>query len=498
MIKMSCRKKMAVNSRKDAIIIPVYKNIQSLRQITGKKIDDELHAVLDSDYFNFENNEIRSFYAEVNKKLKKIYLLNIPREVDYPEMYRGLGAMTASMLAVDKIDSFSLIAFEDIYNEKKDFSATTSFMEGVLFSLYAFDRYKSKKEPLLPEEVEIITGNNRLKRYIDDLIPEWQDTFASVNMAKDLVNTPPNDLTPAIFADFINKNAHAGVSVEVMDAAKINEVGMGLVAAVGVGSANEPRFVRLTYKGAPESERNVALVGKGVTFDSGGTNLKPTGSMETMKSDMGGAAAVFATVNLIAARGLKVNVNGYIPLVENIIGGSAFRPGDIVKSLSGKTVEVLNTDAEGRLILADALYLATSTDPEVIVDMATLTGACVVALGEYCAGLFSNRKFLSKNISDISSKVGEDVWELPLYESYAEQLKSKNADLQNMGAGRNGGAILAALFLKEFVENYPWIHLDIAGPAFIGAKHPVFGKNASGFGIRLLYHFIKAHYTKQD
>jgi leucyl aminopeptidase len=215
-----------------------------------------------------------------------------------------------------------------------------------------------------------------------------------------------------------------------------------------------------------------------------------------MKDDMSGAATVFAIINLAAAQNLPININAYIPIVENIIGGRATRPGDVVKSLSGKTVEILNTDAEGRLILADALYMATKTDPEIIIDIATLTGACLIALGDHCAGLFSNRKFLSKNISEASAEVGEDLWELPLYENYAKRLKSQIADIQNMGtSGRNGGTILAALFLKEFVDNYPWVHLDVAGTAFVEEKHPVFGSQATGFGVRLIYQFIKKNYV---
>jgi leucyl aminopeptidase len=398
-------------------------------------------------------------------------------------------------LSSDKIYSFSVIAFEDIYNEKKNFTCTTAFMEGVMFGLYSFDRYKTKKNSHTLEEAEIITNITRLKTYIDTNMAELNDIFTHVNIAKDLTNAPANDLTPAAFADYIAGNAHPSLKVTVWDEKEIAARGMNLIASVGRGSDNPPRFIQVSYSGAAETTHNVAIVGKGVTFDSGGTNLKPTGGLEKMKSDMSGAAAVFAIVNLAASRNMPVNINAYMPMVENTIGGAAFRPGDIVKSFSGKTVEILNTDAEGRLILADALYLATKTDPEIIIDIATLTGACVVALGERCAGLFSNRKFLSKHMSDVSSEVGEDVWELPLYEGYAGKLKSKNADLHNRPSGaKDGGAILAALFLKEFVENYPWVHLDIAGPAFLGEEHPVFGSQATGFGVHLIYKFIKKHY----
>ncbi|MDR0453896.1 MAG: leucyl aminopeptidase [Deferribacteraceae bacterium] len=494
-IKISCRKKLALNSRKDAIIIPVYKNIPPLRTITGKKIDDELRAVLDSDYFNFDEKEIKSFYAEINKKLKKIYIIHTPKEINDAKIYREMGAKTAGILGEDKICSFSLIAFEDVYNKKKDFVCTTAFMEGVMFSLYSFDAYKTKKDANALEEVEIITNVNRLKTYIDNNMSEWNSIFTYVAMARDLVNTPPNILTPAGFADYAEEHTLPNIKKDIWDEKEIAANGLNLVKSVGQGSANPPRFIHLYYEGFPGKTKNIALVGKGVTFDSGGTNLKPTESLEKMKSDMGGAAAVYAVINLAALQSLPVNIHAYIPLVENIIGSNALRPGDIIKSFSGKSVEIMNTDAEGRLILADAISLATKTDPEIIIDIATLTGACVIALGEFCAGLFSNRKFLSKYISDAAYKVGEDVWELPLYEGYSEKLKSKNADIRNIASGpKYGGSIIAALFLKEFVENYPWIHLDIAGTAFIESKHPVFGAQATGFGVRLIYQFIKTHY----
>lgn len=496
-MKISCRRKIAIHSRKDAILIPVYKNIKPMRLITGKKIDDELHEIIQSDYFNFEEKEIKSFYMELNRKLKKIYLIHAPKEQEASREYMALGAKMAHILKNDKIMTFSMISFEDIYNEKRDFSSTQGFLEGLMFGVYGYDRFKTKKDASAPMEIEIITGMLKLKRFIDEKADEWNTVFENVNIARDLTNTPSNYLTPEIFARTAQKKAPANMKVTVWDIHGIRENGLNLVEAVGKGSANKPYFLKLEYKGNPVSESNVALVGKGVTFDSGGSNLKPTGSMEEMKTDMAGAAVVYATTKLAADLKLKVNINAYIPLVENIIGGDALKPGDVITSASGKTVEIMNTDAEGRLILADALYTATKTDPEAIIDMATLTGGCVVALGPFCAGLFTNRKFLSKQVSDVSGETGEDVWELPLFEDYAKGINSKVADMQNMSTfKREGGAIHAALFLRQFVDNYPWIHIDIAGTAYLETPHPIFGTGASGFGVRLLYKFIKDHYSE--
>ena len=494
-MKISCRRKIAVHSRKDAILIPVYKNIKPLRLITGKKLDDELHEIIQSDYFNFEAKEIKSFYMELNRKLKKIYLINAPKEQDEAKLYMALGSKMAKILKDDKITSFSLISFEDIYNEKRDFSSTQGFIEGLMFGSYIFDKFKTKKESPTVLELEVITAMPKLKRFIDDRAEEWNTIFENVKLAKDFTNTPANFLTPQIFAETMVKEAPENLEVTLWDSEEIRKNGLNLVDAVGKGSANKPYFVKLQYKGNPESDSNIALVGKGITFDTGGVNLKPTGFLEDMKTDMAGAATVYGTVRLIAMMNLKVNVNAYIPLAENALGGNSVKTSDIITSASGKTVEIMNTDAEGRLILADALFTATQTDPEIIIDMATLTGGCVVALGPFCAGLFTNRKFLSKQISDVSNQTAEDVWELPLFEDYEEGINSDIADIQNMSSfKREGAAIHAALFLRQFVDNYPWVHIDIAGTAYFERSHPVFGKGASGFGVRLLYHFIKNQY----
>jgi leucyl aminopeptidase len=498
-MKISCRKKTAFNSRKEAVIIPVYKNIGSLKLLTGKRIDDEITNIVASDYFNFEDKEIKSFYIEMKKKLKRIFLVNIPKEPEDSRYYLELGAKFSKIIRKDKLFSFSLVSFEDIYNEKRDSNYTKSFIEGLLFGLYSFESYKSKKESFDFEEIEVITAFTKLKKYIDSTAERWTTIFDNVYLVRDLVNTPPNDLTPESFAERMLQEADEQLSVAVYDEERIKEEGLNLIYTVGKGSEHRPRFVTLGYNGDPETEKHIALVGKGVTFDSGGSNLKPTGSMETMKIDMAGAATVFGLTKLIKELGLKVNIKSYLPLVENTIGYSAYRPGDVIESASGKTVEVLNTDAEGRLILADALHTATKTDPEVIIDLATLTGACVVALGSYCAGLFSNRKFLAKNISDLSGDTGEDIWELPMLKAYEKRIKSDIADLRNIARQKGeAGSTIAALFLREFVDNWPWIHLDIAGPAYLEEEHPIFGKHASGFGVRLLLEFIERYYTRND
>ncbi|HCW93695.1 MAG TPA: leucyl aminopeptidase, partial [Flexistipes sinusarabici] len=361
-----------------------------------------------------------------------------------------------------------ILSFEDIAGEKKDFDHIKSFIEGIYFGLYEFSYYKSKKENYELEEIEVITSSTKLKKYMDTYSEEIKTLFGYVYKAKDLINYPAGDIVPDTFCRYLKKNLPEGVKLTEYDHNELKSKNFNLIYTVGKGSENKPKLAVLEYRGDSESDKSIALVGKGVTFDSGGTNLKPTGSIETMKTDMAGAATVYAVVSALAESGVKVNIYAYLPLAENTIGGAAYKPGDIIKSYSGKTVEILNTDAEGRLIMADALSFAIEKDPEIVIDIATLTGACVIALGSHCAGLISNRKFLAKNISDISYDISEDIWELPLYEGYTDRIKGKIADLQNISTKkREAGTTIAGLFLREFINNYPWIHLDIAGTAFL-------------------------------
>jgi len=499
-MKISCRKKTALNSKKDAVLIPVYRNMRPLKALTGKKIEDEINEMMGSGYFSFEEKEFTGFFMEIGGKLKKIYLLTVPKDPADYKYYTELGSSFAQLLKKERITSFSILSFEDIYMEKRDTLYTKSFLDGFLFGQYSYDAFKTKTDKNYQfEEAEVITAFTKLKRYVDENAENWNLAFESIYMAKDLINTPPADLTPETFAEKAMELADENLKVQVISDQKVLKKDFPLVHAVGKGSSNPPRFVTLEYTGAPGSSQHIALVGKGVTFDSGGTNLKPSGSIEDMKVDMSGAATVLAVTKIARDTGMKVNIKTYIPMVENIIGTCAYRPGDILTSKMGKTIEILNTDAEGRLILADALYTATKTDPEVIIDVATLTGACVVALGSFCAGLFSNRKFLAKNISDVSNELGEDIWELPLLEAYQPRIKSDIADLRNISKQKGeAGSTIAGLFLQEFVDNWPWIHLDIAGPAYLNEAHPVFGKHASGFGVRLLADFIKINYSVND
>jgi leucyl aminopeptidase len=316
----------------------------------------------------------------------------------------------------------------------------------------------------------------------------------SVNLARRLVNEPPSEIYPESFAAQSKAVAESsGLAIEIWDQKRLEAERCGSLLAVAKGSSREPRLVILKHSGGPPGAAPLALVGKGVTFDSGGLSIKPTDGMKTMKCDMAGAAAVLGAMQAIARLKLPVNVIGLCGLVENMLSGDSYKLGDVLHARSGKTIEVLNTDAEGRLVLADVLDVALQHQPAKIVDLATLTGACVVALGNDVAGLMTNHQEWADAVKSAGDAVGEPLWQLPMFAEFGEQIRSEVADIKNVGEGRWGGAITAAKFLEEFVGGKPWVHLDIAGPAFLESSKPWLDAGGTGFGVRTLVELAKAH-----
>ncbi|HZP42774.1 MAG TPA: leucyl aminopeptidase [Candidatus Binatia bacterium] len=365
-----------------------------------------------------------------------------------------------------------------------------AFVEGFLLAGYRFDRYRSDENGK-PQTRSLTVVGATVPRGAEAraLVAGVDALVAEVFRARDLVNEPASVKTPRFIAEEIRRAAKEipGLTVEVWDPPRIAREGLNGLLAVARGTREEPRFitVRSAAKGA---RRRVALVGKGITFDSGGLSLKPPKSMETMKYDMAGGAAVLAAVATAARLALPVDVTGYVPVTENLPGGGAQKPGDVIRYLNGKTVEVLNTDAEGRLILADALALASRAKPDVVIDLATLTGACRVALGTLLAGVMGNDQALVDALLAAGRASGEPLWQLPLVREYRDDLKSPIADLKNVGG--DAGTIIAGLFLQEFVEGVPWAHLDIAGPAFTEKDLPLAPRGGTGFGVRLLVRYL--------
>ncbi|MDE2379378.1 leucyl aminopeptidase [Bradyrhizobium sp.] len=370
---------------------------------------------------------------------------------------------------------------------------------GLRLRAYKFDRYKTRKKE--GEEGGALRADVSLA--VAD-VPAAKKAFApaahvvdGVIMARDLVNEPPNVLYPEAFAKRAVQLRQLGVNVEVLDVKAMQKLGMGALLGVGQGSARPSRTVIMRWNGGRRGEAPVAFVGKGVCFDTGGISIKPAGSMEDMKGDMGGAACVVGLMHALAARKARVNAVGAIGLVENMPDGNAQRPGDIVTSMSGQTIEIINTDAEGRLVLADVLwYVARKIKPRFMVDLATLTGAIMVALGTEHAGMFSNNDELAERLSTAGFETGEKVWRLPLGPEYDKLIDSQFADMKNTG-GRHGGSITAAQFLQRFVDHTPWAHLDIAGTAMGAPKSDINQSWGSGYGVRLLDRLVADHYESK-
>ncbi|MGH7065230.1 MAG: leucyl aminopeptidase, partial [Stellaceae bacterium] len=318
----------------------------------------------------------------------------------------------------------------------------------------------------------------------------------AVAFARDLISEPAKVIYPETLAERAEGLSEFGLKVEILDEKDLKKLGMGALLGVGQGSARPSRVVVMEWHGGADGVAPIAFVGKGVTFDTGGISIKPAAGMADMKWDMAGSAVVIGLLRLLAARRAKVNAVGVVGLVENMPSGTAQRPGDIVTSMSGQTIEILNTDAEGRLVLADALWHCQDKfKPRLMIDLATLTGAVIVALGHHRAGLFANDDELAARLIEAGKAVGEEVWRLPLADSYDREIDSDAADVKNIG-GRAGGSVVAAQFLQRFVNGVPWAHLDIAGMAWSSKDAPTVPKGATGYGVRLLDHFVALHYER--
>jgi len=375
--------------------------------------------------------------------------------------------------------------------------AAQAVVEGLLLGAYRFDRYKSKKEDEAALATVTVLGSPRWNtRAVKDALRRGEVVSEAAAWARDLVNTPAGDMTPAHLAAAAQRMAkEVGLEVKVWTEKQLEEGGFGGILGVGRGSVNPPRLIEITYRGAAASQAPIALTGKGISFDSGGLSIKPAEGMETMKCDMGGAASILATMKALALLKPKVNVIAAIPSAENMPSGSATRPGDVLRHRGGTTSEVLNTDAEGRLVLADALAYLAEKGPRVIIDTATLTGACMVALGTDVWGVLSNDRALVRDLIAAGEAAGEPGWELPLYGPYRRLIDSEVADIKNIGK-RYGGAITAGLFLAEFVGDTPWAHMDIAGPAFAEKAGDYVPKGGTGVPVRTLVRYVLAQAAK--
>ncbi|MGW3666037.1 leucyl aminopeptidase [Streptomyces sp. NPDC005141] len=481
--------------RADAIVVGVAKGpkgpvVAPGAEAVDKAYDGGLAGILETLGASGSEGEVTKLPAPSGFKAPVVMAVGlgaVPEQDDSfdAETLRRAAGVAARALAGAKKAAFALPI--------TDAADAGAVAEGARLGAYGFDAYKETgrgdaakngKGPL--GEVALLGGKPRDAAY-KAAIARATAVTEELNRARDLINTPPNDLNPESFAAVATAaGKEHGIKVQVLDEKALAKGGFGGILGVGAGSAAGPRLVKLSYTSA-KATKHLAFVGKGITYDSGGISLKPAGHNETMKCDMAGAAAVFAAVVAAARLGLEVNVTGWLALAENMPSGSATRPGDVLRMYSGKTVEVLNTDAEGRLVLADALWKASEDKPDAIVDVATLTGAMVLALGNRTFGVMANDDAFRASIVEAAEEVGEESWPMPLPEHLRKGMDSPTADIANMGE-RMGGGLVAGLFLREFVgEGITWAHLDIAGPAFNEAGP--FGytpKGGTGSAVRTL------------
>ena len=455
----------------------------------GKK--DKINKFLKKIEKNKDKKKLHSFDISDNQRC---FVIILSEKLINFEL-NDLGGSFKNLIGSHKnLKSISLLASENVRNKKlSDEELISEFLYGYNLKSYSFEKYKSKKKSDTSIKIEVCV--NKIEKFKKEF-----ETFSSIKdgvfLARDLVSEPPNELNPKNYTEEIKKLNKLGLKVEVFGEKDLKKMGMNSLLGVGQGSANETFLVTIKWNGKREKGRPLCFVGKGVCFDTGGISLKPARFMEEMKYDMGGSAVVVGLMKTLALRKAKVNAVGVVGLVENMPGSNAQRPGDIVKSYSGKTIEVLNTDAEGRLVLADALaYAEKEFKPKFIIDLATLTGAIIMALGEEYAGLFSNDDKLSDQLYRIGNSINEKVWRLPLHKNYDKLMNSKYADVQNINYSGGAGSITAAQFLQRFVsKDIPWVHLDIAGMAFSKKAASINSGGATGFGVRLLNDLVKKHY----
>lgn len=477
-------------------------NLDYLKAV-DEKLGGKIARIIESGEVKGKYREFTLLHTE-NIGASRVLIMGLGKAKDFSlDRIRSIAANSSRYARRINIREMAIHDFAGFDADTSDIGE--AIVEGILLGMYRFNKYKSQKKDADNAQklnvLKIATASDGNVAALQTGADKGKNLAESANFARDLVNEPANKMTPAIFAEEAQKIAEQldNVSIKVLEQADLEAEGMGSFLAVALGSDVPPKMVVMEYKGNPGG-KTVGIVGKGVTFDSGGYDLKPASGMLRMYSDMGGAAATLASFKAIATQKLPVNVVIVTPLTENLVNGKAFKPSDILTSMSGKTIEVLNTDAEGRLILCDALtYIQKYHNPDVLVDIATLTGAAIIALGRTVSATLTNDDDLYQRMYDAGEYSGERVWRLPLYEEYRSQLVSDVADIENVG-GRSAGTITAAIFLKDFVdEDRPWIHVDIAGTAMMEeeiaryVKNPYIPKEGgTGTGTRLLYHFVES------
>ena len=488
MVQIKVEKARIDQKQTPLLVIGVYENQNDFSYLSG--INSALYSTIKEMILNkeFNANLGTSLVLSTLDKapMKKITLIGLGKKEKFSnEIARIVSAKAAIKVKEMGISEFSFILLSII-----DEGLIEAICEGIGLSLYSFNRYKTNdsKNELTVNQATILINSDMPN--IQSIVDRTSLIVEAVNFARDLSNLPPNDCSPSQLATIaVSVATEYGLKQRIIERYEMESMGLNGIVSVGKGSHFPPKLIILEYHGSTDDRKPYLLVGKGVTFDTGGISLKDSDKMDEMKFDKSGGCNIIAIMKAVASLKLAINVIGLIPSVENMPSSTSYRPGDIIKMYNGKTVEVLNTDAEGRLILADALAFGISSfNPKAVVDLSTLTGACIIALGTNVAAVIGRNKKFIEELSNVSETTGEKLWELPLYEEFYEQIKSSVADIKNVG-GRPGGAITAAAFLSNFTNGLPWIHIDIAGTAWTqeGTYERGYNpKGATGFGIRTL------------
>lgn len=488
MIKVTINKKVC--REVDTIIFPFFEGNLS---IPNEEVNNTLKRLEERDQFKGAFGTTFNSTRTKDGRVQDIVFLGLGKEdgLTVDKVRKAFGKVIKNLETLKSSEVFVGLPYLEKFEMAGFVKGAT---EGLILGAYKFDKYSTEEKKA--KDLIVDLGGHRCNVELDQfeaVVEEAVMLSEGTIIARDLVNEPANIMIPSLLADeAVRLGKEFGFEVEVKDLKEIEELGMEAFLNVAKGSINEPKLIVMRHFGEPDNkDKRLALVGKGLTFDTGGYSLKPSTSMDTMKSDMGGAAAVIGAMCLIAQKNIKKNVVAVVAACENAISGGSYKPGDIIGSMGGKNIEVLNTDAEGRLTLVDAVtYAIRKEGASEVVDIATLTGAALVALGTTATGVVTNNDEFYNDLEKASSLTGEKVWKLPAFEEYKKLIKSDIADLKNVG-GRHAGTITAGLFIGEFVEDKPWLHLDIAGTAWLGSAVDYCPKGATGEGARILYELAK-------
>ena len=482
-------------AKADAIIVPFFEGMEhpdgDIAAI-DKALDGAISQLISQGEIKGKLNEITIIHSLGKLSATRVVIVGLGKQQDLSQdKVRGAIAEACRLLRQRGISSIATIAQGAGITGITPGGAAQAITEGALLGVYSFRKHITKEAEYseIKQLLVVSSGESDLPT-LEQGCNKGKVMAEATNLARDMVNEPANHMTPNQMAEAAEKLAEAcGLEVNVLEREQMQELGMGALLGVAQGSRQPPKFIILHYKGGDSSKIDVALVGKGITFDSGGISIKPSQKMDEMKGDMSGGAAVIAAMGAIAQLKPKINVMAVVPATENLPDGNAMKPGDVLTAMDGKTIEIISTDAEGRLALADALGYVRKFNAKSIIDVATLTGACVIALGKVCTGAFGNNQELMDRVITAGAEAGELIWQMPMYDQYKEQNKSDVADIKNVG-GRDAGAITAAQFLSEFAGDTPWVHLDIAGTFMTDKEKNYLIKGATGVPTRTLVNLV--------